>query len=63
MLVYDTAQTMYIVQILYQLILKNDRKSWLAMPLGAGLLHWVLACRTIDEKNDRLSLASLCLLH
>ena len=27
--------------------LSNVRGCWLAMPLGAGILRWVLACRTI----------------
>ena len=27
--------------------LSNVHRCWLAMPLGAGVLHWVLACRTI----------------
>ena len=40
----------------YQKLLLNVRKCWLAMPLGAGILHWVLACRTIEEKTDRLDL-------
>ena len=22
------------------------------MPLGAGILRWVLACRTVEENND-----------
>ena len=26
---------------------------WLAMPLGAGFLRWVLACRTIKEEKTR----------
>ena len=29
----------------------NVRKCWLAMPLGAGFLHWVLACRTKEKKE------------
>ena len=31
--------------------LSNVRKCWLAMPLGAGFLRWVLACRTIEKKT------------
>ena len=31
--------------------LSNVRRCWLAMPLGAGVLRWVLACRTIEEKT------------
>ena len=34
--------------------LSNVRRCWLAMPLGAGVLHWVLACRTIERKNESL---------
>ena len=34
--------------------LSNVRRCWLAMPLGAGVLSWVLACRTI-EKNTQVS--------
>ena len=26
-------------------------KCWLAMPLGPGILSWVLACRTIEKKR------------
>ena len=33
----------------------NVRKCWLAMPLSAGFLCWVLACRTIEKINDRLA--------
>ena len=25
------------------------------MPLGAGILLWVLACRTIEKTNDKLA--------
>ena len=32
--------------------LSNVRKCWLAMPLGAGFLRWVLACRTIEKKTE-----------
>ena len=32
--------------------LSNVRMCWLAMPLGAGVLRWVLACRTIEKKNE-----------
>ena len=28
--------------------LSNVRRCWLAMPLGAGVLRWVLAWRTIE---------------
>ena len=31
--------------------LSNVHRCWLAMPLGAGFLHWVLACRTIEAKT------------
>ena len=31
--------------------LSNVRRGWLAMPLGAGVLSWVLACRTIEKKT------------
>ena len=31
--------------------LSNVRRCWLAMPLGAGFLRWVLACRTIEKKT------------
>ena len=31
--------------------LSNVRRCWLAMPLGAGVLRWVLACRTIEKKT------------
>ena len=31
--------------------LLNVRAGWLAMRLGAGILCWVLACCTIDEKE------------
>ena len=30
--------------------LSNVHRCWLAMPLGAGFLHSVLACRTIEIK-------------
>ena len=30
--------------------LSNVRRCWLAMPLGAGVLSWVLACSTIEKK-------------
>ena len=29
-------------------------RCWLAMPLGAGILSWVLACLTIEKKNESL---------
>ena len=29
----------------------NVRRCWLAMPLGAGLLSWLLACHTIEKKT------------
>ena len=32
----------------------NVRRCWLYMPLGAGVLRWVLACHTIENKNKRL---------
>ena len=32
--------------------LSNVRRCWLAMPLVAGVLRWVLACRTIEKKNE-----------
>ena len=32
--------------------LSNVRRCWLAMPLGAGVLSWVLACGTIENKHD-----------
>ena len=31
--------------------LSNVRRCWLAMPLGAGVLRWVLACHTIEESQ------------
>ena len=31
--------------------LSNVRRCRLAMPLGAGFLRWVLACRTIKRKK------------
>ena len=31
--------------------LSNDRRFWLAMPLGAGFRCWVLSCRTIENKR------------
>ena len=34
----------------------NVRRSWLAMPLGSGILIWLLACRTIEEKNESINL-------
>ena len=34
--------------------LSNVRRCWLAMPLGAGILHWVLACHTIEKKTESL---------
>ena len=34
--------------------LSNVHRCWLAMPLGAGFLHWVLACRTIEKKKESI---------
>ena len=35
------------------LIVRNpSQMCWLAMPLGAGFLRWVLACRTIEKKTE-----------
>ena len=34
--------------------LLNVRRCWLAMPLVAGFLRWVLACRTIEKKQKVL---------
>ena len=31
--------------------LLNVRRCWLSMPLGAGILHWVLAWHTIEKKQ------------
>ena len=31
--------------------LTNVRSCWLAMPLGAVFLRWVLACRIIEEEK------------
>ena len=35
-------------------ILSNVHTCWLAMPLGAGVLRWVLAHRTIEKTNKSL---------
>ena len=41
--------------------MSNVRSCWLAMPLGAGILRWLLACRTIDKITTRLyKAAELC---
>ena len=34
--------------------LSNVRRCWLAMPLVAGVLRWVLVCRTIEIENESL---------
>ena len=34
--------------------LSNACRWWLAMPLGAAVLRWVLACRTIEKKPESL---------
>ena len=31
--------------------LSNVRRFWLVMFLGAGVLSWVLACRTIEKRT------------
>ena len=31
--------------------ISNVRRCWLAMPLGDGVLRWVLACHTIEKKR------------
>ena len=31
--------------------LSNVRRCWLAMPLGAGFLCWMLECRLIEKKT------------
>ena len=31
--------------------LLNVCRCWLAMHMGAGILHWVLACHTIERKK------------
>ena len=45
-------------------LFSNVRKCWLAMPLGAGFLRWVLACHTIEKKtkefNFCLAVAHFC---
>ena len=43
-----------------QQILSYVRRCWLAMPLGAGILCWVLACNTIEE-NKRKQCGFRCL--
>ena len=43
--------------------LSNVRRCWLAMPLGAGVLRWVLACRTIEKKIERKSNFFLAVAH
>ena len=35
--------------------LSNVRRCLLAMPVGAGVLSWVLAWRTIERKNETLA--------
>ena len=32
--------------------LSNVHRCWMAMPLGAGVLSWVLACHTIEKQNE-----------
>ena len=34
--------------------LLNVRRCWLAKPLGAGILRWVLPCHTIEKNNESL---------
>ena len=36
---------------------------WLAMPLGAGFLRWVLACHTIEEENKKFDFSFFSLLY
>ena len=36
------------------------RRCWLAMPLGAGILHWGLACHIIEEEKNTIS---MCMCH
>ena len=38
--------------------LSNVRRCWLAMPLGAGILSWVLACRTIEKNKSKIVIFS-----
>ena len=44
------AGTVLVNKLLWTGTLSNDRRCWLAMPLGAGVLRWVLACHTIEKK-------------
>ena len=38
--------------------LSNVRRCWLAMPLGAGVLSWVLVCHTIEKKKKNYFFSS-----
>ena len=39
--------------------LKIQTNRWLAMPLGAGFLRWVVACQTIEEEKWKINNFSL----
>ena len=45
------AGTDLVKKLLLTETLSNVRRCWLAMPLGAGILRWVLACHTIEKKT------------
>ena len=49
------AGTVPVNNLLLTRTLLNVRRSWLAIPLRAGVLRWVLAWRTI-EKNTKVKL-------
>ena len=48
------AQTVPVNNLLLTETLSNVRRCWLAMPLGAGFLRWMLVCHTIERKNESL---------
>ena len=51
---YAKANTTFYAKGTLAYPLSNVHRCWLTMPLVAGFLRWVLACRTIERTNKSL---------
>ena len=54
------ARTDPVNKLLLTRTFSNVCSCWLAMPLGAGVLRWVLACHTIEKKKKSNVKITVC---
>ena len=54
--------TVLVNKLLLTGTLSNVHRCWLVMLLGAGVLCWVLACRTIEKKETPIIIITLHLV-